>query len=128
MIYSKDPEIEKAAKLVDAALVEYHSRHPKNGQNPYENMCYVASIVLKNLVGRKVILWKVKDHNRQFHYWCISQDGEVIDLTKQQYELKNIPVPSTSRAAANKEQGRRMSFSSYKKKEDEMMDIIKGFE
>ena len=91
-------------------------------------MCYVASIVLKNLVGRKVILWKVKDHNRQFHYWCISQDGEVIDLTKQQYELKNIPVPSTSRAAANKEQGRRMSFSSYKKKEDEMMDIIKGFE
>ena len=29
MIYSKDPEIEKAAKLVDAALVEYHSRHQR---------------------------------------------------------------------------------------------------
>ena len=128
MIYSKDPEIEKAAKLVDSALIEYHLRHPKNGQNPYENMSYVASIVLKNIVGRKVILWKVKDNNREFHYWCISQDGEVIDLTKQQYELKNIPSPSTGRAALNKEQGRRLSFGFYKKKEDEMMDIIKGFE
>ena len=110
MIYSKDPEIEKAAILVDTALIEYHSRHPKSGKTPSENMSYVASIVLKNLLDRKVILWKVKDNNREFHWWCISQDGEVIDLTKQQYESKNIPVPSTGRVALNKEQGRRMSF------------------
>ena len=126
MVYSKDPEIEKAAKLVDSALIEYHSRHPKSGKTPYENMSYVASIVLKNLLDRKVILWKVKDNNREFHWWCISQDGEIIDITKQQYESKNIPVPSTGRAALNKEQGRRMSFGIYKKKEDEMMDIIRG--
>ena len=126
-MYSQDPQIEQASIKVRSALVEFHTRNPKKA-NPYEGMCYCASVTLKKLVGNKVILWKVKDHNRQFHYWCISQDGEVIDLTKQQYELKNISVPSISRAAANKEQGRRLSFSSYKKKEDEMMDIIKGFD
>ena len=62
MIYSKDPEIEKAAKLVDSALIEYHSRHPKNGQNPYEGMCVISLVSFEKSVGRKVILWKVKDH------------------------------------------------------------------
>ncbi len=124
MMYSKDPELEVASQLVDQALLEYHSRHPDN-ENAYKGMCYVASVVLKNLVGRKVILWKVKDHNRQFHWWCETKDGEVIDLTKQQYELCNVGVPSSGMSARMKEQGRRMGFASYKKKEDEMMEIIK---
>ena len=67
MTYSKDPEINAAAILVDTALNEFYEQGKKRTSNPYEGMCYVASIVLKNLVGRKVILWKVKDHNRQFH-------------------------------------------------------------
>ena len=54
----------------------------------------------------KIILWKVKDHNGVWHWWCETPDGEVIDLTKDQYELNNNPVPSSSRASKLKEQGK----------------------
>ena len=121
---SNDHELEEASILVDKALVRFYEEDKGNRSNPYEGMCYVASIVLKNLVKQKVILWKVKDHNRQFHWWCETKDGEVIDLTKQQYELNNISVPSSSQARKLKEQGRRMSFASYKKKEIRMMEIV----
>ena len=124
MKYSKDPEIEQASLIVDAALIEFYNQSNQTTKNPYEGMCYIASIALKNIVGRKVILWKVKDHNRQFHWWLETKDGEVIDLTKQQYEMNNIAVPSSGAAARLKEQGRRMTFSSYKKKEEKMMEII----
>ena len=124
MKYSKDPEIEQASLLVDAALKEFYDEGKKKTANPYEGMCYVASVVLKNLVKTKVILWKVKDQNRQFHWWCETKDGEVIDLTSKQYSLNNIGVPSSGMAAKLKEQGRRMSFASYKKKEDRLMEII----
>ena len=66
-------------------------------------MSYVASVVLKNLVGVKVILWKVKDQNRQFHWWCETKDGEVIDLTSKQYSLNKIGVPYSGMAARRKE-------------------------
>ena len=124
MNYSQDPEINAAAILVDTALNEFYEEGKKNTSNAYEGMCYVASVVLKNLVQRKVILWKVKDQNRQFHWWCETKDGEVIDLTSKQYSLKNIGVPSTGMAARLKEQGRRLGFASYKKKEERMMEII----
>ena len=126
-MYSKDPQIEQEAIKVTAALVEFHTRNPKK-ENPYEGMCYCASVCLKKLVGKLegkvVILWKVKDHNGVWHWWCETPDGEVIDLTKEQYELNNNPVPSTSRASKLKEQGRIMSFKSYQKKIDTLMQII----
>ena len=125
MNYSQDPEIEAASSLVVAALKEFYEQGDKNTKNPYEGMSYVASVVLKNLVGVKVILWKVKDQNRQFHWWCETKDGEVIDLTSKQYSLNNIGVPSSGMAARLKEQGRRTGFATQKKKEEQMMAIIK---
>ena len=122
-MYSKDPNIDKEAIKVRAALVEFHARNPKKA-NPYEGMCYCASVCLKKLVGRAVILWKVKDHNGVWRWWCETPDGEVIDLTKEQYELNHNPVPSTGRASKLKEQGRIMSFKSYQKKIDTLMQII----
>ena len=123
-MYSQDPELEEASQLVDAALIKFYEEGKKKTANPYEGMCYVASVVLKNLVGRKAILWKVKDQNRQFHWWCETKEGEVIDLTSKQYSLKSVAVPSSGMSARLKEQGRRMSFASYKKKEERMMEII----
>ena len=122
-MYSKDPQIEEASIKVRSALVEFHARNPKKA-NPYDGMCYCASVCLKKLVGRAVILWKVKDHNGVWHWWCETPDGEVIDLTKEQYELNHNPVPSTGRASKLKEQGRIMSFKSYQKKIDTLMQII----
>ena len=110
--------------MVVAALQEFYEQGDKNTKNPYEGMSYVASVVLKNLVGVKVILWKVKDQNRQFHWWCETKNGEVIDLTSKQYSLNNIGVPSSGMAARLKEQGRRTRFATQKKKEEQMMAII----
>ena len=103
MNYSQDPEIEAASSLVIAALQRFYEQSDKSTKNPYEGMSYVASVVLKNLVAGKVILWKVKDQNRQFHWWCETKNGEVIDLTSKQYSLNNIGVPSSSMAARLKE-------------------------
>ena len=122
-MYSQDPLIEQASIKVRSALVEFHARNPKKA-NPYDGMCYCASVALKKLVGNKVILWKVKDHNGTWHWWCETPEGEVIDLTSKQYQLKNLPVPSSGRASRLKEQGRIMSFKSYQKKIDKLMEII----
>ena len=67
----------------------------------------------------------MKDQNRQFHWWCETKNGEVIDLTSKQYSLNNIGVPSSGMAARLKEQGRRTGFAIQKKKEEQMMAIIK---
>ena len=124
MNYSQDPEIEAASSLVIDTLQEFYAKGDKNTKNPYEGMSYVASVVLKNLLGGKVILWKVKDQNRQFHWWCETKNGEVIDLTSKQYSLNNIGVPSSGMAARLKEQGRRTGFATQMKKEEQMMAII----
>ena len=122
-MYSKTPDLDKKANIVEVALIEFYERNPKK-ENPYDGMCYCASVTLKKLVGNKVILWKVKDHNGVWHWWGETPDGEVIDLTKEQYELNHNPVPSTGRASKLKEQGRIMSFKSYQKKIDTLMQII----
>ena len=98
MYYSQDPEIEAASSLVVAAPKEFYEQGDKNTKNPYEGMSYVASVVLRNLVGVKVILWKVKDHNRQFHWWCETKDGEVIVIEMN-------PRVSRSSALASKATG-----------------------
>ena len=122
--YSQDSEIEAASSLVVTALQKFYEQGDKSTRNPYEGMSYVASVVLKNLVGVKVILWKVKDQNRQFHWWCETKHGEVIDLTRKQYSLNNICVPSSGIAAKLKEQGRRTGFAAQEKKEEHLMVII----
>ena len=124
MNYSQDPEIEAASSLVIAALQKFYEQGDQSTKNPYEGMSYVASVVLKNLAAGKVILWKVKDQNRQFHWWCETKNGEVIDLTSKQYSLNNIGVPSSGIAARLKEQGRRTGFATDKKKEEQIMAII----
>ena len=122
-MYSKNPDLDKKANIVEVALIDFYEQNPKK-ENPYDGMCYCASVCLKKLVGRAVILWKVKDHNGTWHWWCETPEGEVIDLTSKQYELKNLPVPSSGRASRLKEQGRIMSFKSYQKKIDKLMEII----
>ena len=125
-MFSKDPEIEEWCIKIDNALNQLFELKNSDKKNPYEGNCYVASVVLKKLVGNKVILWKVRDHNNQFHWWCETPDGEIIDLTSKQYSLNSLPVPSLGRASKNKEQGRQMTFKSYIKRINELMEIIES--
>ena len=121
-----NPEVQRQSENVAAALIAYFEGNPKM-QNPYDGMCYVASMTLKKLVGNEVILWKTRDQNNQFHWWCETRNGETIDLTSEQYSENNIEVPSNGRAAKMKESGRILSFTSYKKKADSLLEIIQNF-
>ena len=124
-MFSKNPKLDKQARSVEDALIKFHQRDQKKN-NPYEGMCYCASVCMKKLAGRDVILWKTRDHNNQFHWWCETKEGEVIDITAEQYTINNLPVPSTGRASRVKEQGRIMGFKSYQKKIDILMEIIES--
>ena len=125
-MYSSDPEIQRQSENVRAALLVYFERNP-DMKSPYDGMCYVASATLKKLVGNQVRLWKTRDQNNQFHRWCETRNGETIDLTSEQYSENNIEVPSNGRAAKMKESGRILSFTSYKKKVDSLLEIIQNF-
>ena len=125
-MYSTNPEVQRKSESVAAALMKYFEQNPSM-KSPYDGMCYVASATLKKLVGYDVVLWKTRDNNNQFHWWCETNTGEVIDLTSKQYTDKNIESPSTGRAAKNKERGRILSFGSYKKKVDDLLEIINNF-
>ena len=126
-MYSTDPEIQRQSENVRAALLVYFERNP-DMKSPYDGMCYVASATLKKLVGNQVRLWKTRDQNNQFHWWCETRNGETIDLTSEQYSENNIEVPSNGRAAKMKESGRILSFTSYKKKVDSLLEIIQNFQ
>ena len=76
-MYSTDPEIQRQSENVRAALLVYFERNP-DMKSPYDGMCYVASATLKKLVGNKVRLWKTRDQNNQFHWWCETRNGETI--------------------------------------------------
>ncbi len=125
-MYSTDPEIQQQSENVRTALLIFFERNP-DMKSPYDGMCYVASATLKKLVGNQVRLWKTRDQNNQFHWWCETRNGETIDLTSEQYSDINIEIPSIGRAAKKKESGRILSFTSYKKKVNDLLEIIQNF-
>ena len=82
-MFSKDPELDHLARLVHSALIEFHEIDQKKS-NPFEGMCYCASVCLKKLVGNKVILWKTRDHNNQY---SLDFDDKLDELLKIESEI-----------------------------------------
>ena len=37
-MYSKNPDLDKKANIVEAALIEFYEQNPKK-ENPYDGMC-----------------------------------------------------------------------------------------
>lgn len=109
--------------LIDEALNDLHHSKPR-GSNPYEGQCYIASRTLKNYFGRKLTLFRAKDHSDQYHWWVETKEGEVIDLTGKQYEAIGAPVPSISAAATVKEKHYGLGYPSYKKRVAELESLV----
>ena len=59
-MYSKDAEIEENCIKIEAALNQLFESKNSDKKNPYEGMCYVASVVLKNLLEGKLSYGKLK--------------------------------------------------------------------
>jgi hypothetical protein len=116
-------ELGTICSLIDQALTELHQSKPR-GSNPYEGQCYIASATLKKFFGRALMLYRTKDHTNQYHWWVETKDGQVIDLTRKQYELIGVSVPSTDEAAIFKEKQSYLSFASYKKRVAELQSLV----
>ena len=73
--------------------------------NPLKGKCYICSAVLQNIFGKQNIkLQRCRDraiptnknYPETYHWWCITNDGEKIDITQEQYKIENRNVPGLS--------------------------------
>ena len=71
--------------------------------NTMKGKCYIASAALYQFFdGNNLNLYRKKDIAGEYHWWCITDDGIVIDITSSQYEIEGLPIPSQSITGAEK--------------------------
>lgn len=57
-----------------------------NDTNPMFGHCHTASACLQKIFGTKTIkLYRALDKWNVWHWWCVDKDGNLIDLTVDQY-------------------------------------------
>jgi len=65
----------------------------RNSIEPSFGHCHSASVVLQKIFGTENIkLYRAKDEQEIWHWWCVDINGKRIDLTENQY-LKWDRVP-----------------------------------
>ena len=115
-----------SADLIRQALMA------RQKENPFLGECYVASALLYDLYdGENLTLVKKMDSVGVYHWWVVFDDGEThmdIDITKDQYHLRNLPCPSSSPEDCII--SKKMGFASYKKRikklEEEVLEIAEA--
>lgn len=66
----------------------------RNKTNPMFGHCHTASACLQKVFGTKNIkLYRGLDDEGIWHWWAIDKDGELIDLTDDQYYSQNRIPP-----------------------------------
>lgn len=66
--------------------------HERNIGNPMYGHCYHSSAVLKHF-HPDLKLNKGLDWEGEWHWWCVDEDGTIIDITKEQYTSIGKPLP-----------------------------------
>ena len=86
--YDKE-NLDKVSKLIidnltpDLVAVKFRER---NFIEPLFGHCYAASACLQKIFGSKNIkLHHAKDDEDIWHWWTVDKDGEIIDLTVNQF-------------------------------------------
>ena len=94
--YDKD-NLDKISKIIlenltpDLVAKKFRER---NSIEPLFGHCYAASATLYKIFGSKnVHLWHGRDDEDIWHWWCVDKDGEIIDLTADQYYNTNRIPP-----------------------------------
>jgi len=58
----------------------------RNATNPTFGHCHTSSACLQKIFGTKELkLFRALDDEGIWHWWCVDKEGEVIDLTAEQY-------------------------------------------
>ena len=62
--------------------------------NPTFWHCHTASACLQKVFGTKELkLYRAKDSEDIWHWWCVDTNSTIIDLTADQYYLENKQPP-----------------------------------
>ena len=114
-------------KLITNALMEAIGEVA----NPLKGWCYVACALLyQKFNGEGMNLYKMKDDNDIFHWWIVlDASGEVIDITREQYEIEGLLPPYENKTSSNIiEKASLMGFNSYKKKVAALEEELQTYE
>jgi hypothetical protein len=66
----------------------------RNYGNPMAGHCYHASAVLQQIFGTKNIkLMRAIDDEGEYHWWCETSEGHLIDITEDQYFSRGLTPP-----------------------------------
>ena len=58
----------------------------RNGTNPMFGHCHTSSACLQKVFGSKIIrLWRGLDDEGIWHWWAVDMNGNLIDITSEQY-------------------------------------------
>ena len=91
----------------------------RNSVNLMFGHCHTASVCLQKVFGTENIkLYRAKDDNDIWHWWCVDKNGELIDLTADQYYKMGRTPPY--------EQGEKASMLGwgYKKRVEELLKRV----
>jgi hypothetical protein len=101
--------IKKTAELIYALIYAQHSTSDILADllgvkpNVMKGKCYVASVALyEYFEGNNLTLYRKKDIAGEYHWWCITDDGVTIDITRSQYDIEGLPTPSADIHGAEK--------------------------
>lgn len=95
--------------------------------NPFLGQCYTVCCAIKDLSndGKQYHFCRTKDLEDINHWW-LESDMNIIDPTFLQYELRDMPIPSTKSDDEYEKRG-KMSYGSYQKKADEFAKTLQKF-
>ena len=86
--YDKE-NLEKVSKIIVENLTPDlipKKWRKRNSVNPMFGHCYTASACLQKVFGTENIkLYRAKDDEDIWHWWAVDKDGEIIDLTVDQF-------------------------------------------
>ena len=91
----------------------------RNSINIMFGHCHTASACLQKIFGTKNIkLYRAKDDEEIWHWWCVDIDDNRIDLTVEQYHTVNRVPPY--------DQGEKASMLGwgYKKRVHELLERV----
>ena len=119
--YDKE-NLDKVSKLIVDNLTPDLVSVKNRKRNSIERLfghCYAASACLQKIFGTKNIkLYRAKDDEDIWHWWCVDANGKRIDLTADQYYNVGRTPPY--------EQGEKASILgwSYKKRVEELLERV----
>lgn len=93
----------------------------RNASNPMFGHCHTASACLQKLFGTKNIkLHRALDDEEVWHWWAVTVEGKIIDLTADQYysEGRTPPYMKGSKAV--------MLGFNYRKRVYKLLDMVKA--